>query len=74
MEKLFALITSRKFWAALIGLVLLVLKSYKPDFPIGEAELTNMVYILVAYILGVAIDDAGILRGIPVIGTANNKK
>ncbi len=56
MSKLIFLITSRKFWAAFIGLALLILKSYKPDFPIPEDQLTNMVYLLVAYILGTAID------------------
>jgi len=56
MNKLLALFTSRKFWAAFIGLALLIIKAFKPDFPIAEAELTNMVYLLVAYILGTAID------------------
>jgi len=56
MDKLNALLTSRKFWAALIGLVLMITKSFKPEFPIAETDLTNMVYILVAYIIGVAID------------------
>ena len=56
MSKIILLLGSRKFWAAFIGLSLLILKSYKPDFPIPEDQLTNMVYLLVAYILGVAID------------------
>jgi hypothetical protein len=57
MSKIVLLLASRKFWAAFIGLGLLILKSFKPDFPIPEDQLTNMVYLLVAYILGVAIDD-----------------
>lgn len=57
MSKFMLLIGSRKFWAAFIGLGLLILKSYKPDFPIPEDQLTNMVYLLVAYILGTAIDN-----------------
>jgi len=57
MNKLKLLITSRKFWAALIGLILLTLKAWKPDFPLAEEELTNIVYVLVAYIMGTGIED-----------------
>jgi hypothetical protein len=57
MSKIMFLLGSRKFWAAFIGLALLILKSYKPDFPIPEDQLTNMVYLLVAYILGTALDN-----------------
>lgn len=54
--KLKFLLTSRKFWAAFIGLALMVTKSLKPDFPLAEEELTNIVYILVAYIVGTSIE------------------
>ena len=55
--KLTFLLSSRKFWAALVGLALVVLKSYRPDFPLTEDQLTSLIYVLVAYILGVAIED-----------------
>jgi hypothetical protein len=58
-DKLKQLLASRKFWAALIGLALVVLKSYQPDFPLNEEQVTNLVYVLVAYILGTAIEDNG---------------
>jgi hypothetical protein len=57
MTKLKRLLGSRKFWAALIGLCLIILKAWKPDFPIEEAELTSVIYVLVAYILGTGIED-----------------
>ena len=57
--KLKTLLSSRKFWAALIGLALIILKTYSPGFPISESELTNLIYVLIAYILGTAIEDHG---------------
>jgi hypothetical protein len=56
MDKLTSLFSSRKFWAALVGLLLIVVKSARPDFPVSEADLTNMVYMLAAYIIGTAIE------------------
>jgi hypothetical protein len=58
-NKLLYLLKSRKFWAALIGLAMIVLKSFKPDFPLDDEAVTNLVYVLVAYILGTAIEDSG---------------
>jgi len=51
------LFSSRKFWAALIGLCLIILKVWRPDFPIESDQLTSVVYVLVAYILGTGIED-----------------
>jgi len=57
MSKFKILLASRKFWAALIGLFLVVIKAWKPDFPLAEEELTSVIYLLVAYILGTGIED-----------------
>lgn len=57
MEKFKLLLGSRKFWAALIGLVLVIIKAYQPDFPLAEEQLTAVIYVLVAYILGTGIED-----------------
>ena len=56
MQKLTALLKSRKFWAALIGLALLVVKALRPDFPLAEEQLTDMVYLLVAFIIGTGLE------------------
>jgi hypothetical protein len=61
MDKVKQLFGSRKFWAALIGLVLVIVKAWQPDFPLAEEQLTGVVYVLVAYILGTGIEDG--LRG-----------
>lgn len=57
MSKFQQLLTSRKFWAALIGLVLVIVKAWRPDFPLSEQDLTSVVYVLVAYIMGTGFED-----------------
>ena len=57
MQKLILLLSSRKFWAALVGLALVVVRAYDPDFPLQEEELTRIITLLVAYILGTAVED-----------------
>ena len=57
MEKLKLLLSSRKFWAAVIGLILMTVKAWKPDFPLEEEPLTAIVAMLAAYILGTALED-----------------
>ena len=55
--KLLGVFRSRKFWAALIGTIFVVLDEFVPAFPLEAEQVTNIVYVLVAYIIGVAIDD-----------------
>jgi len=62
MSKFKLLLGSRKFWAALIGLVLIIVKAFEPDFPLEGEQLTAIVYVLVAYILGTGIEDSGLLK------------
>ena len=57
MEKFKQLLGSRKFWAAVIGLGLIIIKTFNPDFPLAEEQLTAVVWVLVAYILGTGIED-----------------
>jgi len=57
MEKLKLLLASRKFWAALIGLVLMLVKTWQPDFPLEADSLAGMLAVLAAYILGTALED-----------------
>lgn len=61
MDKLKALLASRKFWAAVVGLVMVVVSAYSPSFPLSEEEVARLVYILIAYITGTALEDG--LRG-----------
>ncbi len=58
MEKLKFLVRSRKFWAAVVGLVVVILKAFRPDIQINEAQLADFVILIVAYILGTALEDS----------------
>jgi len=63
MSKLKMLLTSRKFWAALVGLVLVVLKGFYPDLPLDEDQIAGLIYVLAAYIAGTAVEDGLRARG-----------
>ena len=58
-SKLLGLLRSRNFWAAFIGTVIVALDELVPGFPFSAEQVTNIIYILAAYIMGTAIDDAG---------------
>ena len=53
-SKLYFLIRSRKFWAAIVALVLIFLG---PRAGISGEELTAGVVTIVGYILGTALED-----------------
>ncbi|NLE83654.1 MAG: hypothetical protein GX603_03975 [Chloroflexi bacterium] len=57
MAKFTILLSSRKFWAALVGLIFMVIKTWKPDFPLDAEQLAGIVALLVTYILGTALED-----------------
>jgi hypothetical protein len=42
----------------MIALGFVVIKAYRPDFPLSEEQVSNLVYTLMAYILCVALEDA----------------
>jgi hypothetical protein len=55
--KLKALLTSRKLWAAIVGLVIILVKAFKPDFPLTAEQILPVILLLASYILGTAIED-----------------
>ena len=57
MDKWKTLLSSRKFWATLVGLVFMVIKAVKPDFPLDGDQLAGILALLVSYILGTALED-----------------
>ena len=57
MAKFKQLFGSRKFWAALVGLIMVFVTHYIPDFPLAEDQILSLILILVSYILGTALED-----------------
>jgi len=56
MEKLKYLIRSRKFWAAIGGVVAITVKALDPNFPLSDDQLTGLIAVLAAYIIGTGLD------------------
>jgi len=50
------LLTSRAFWAALIGLVLVCVTAFVPSFDLDTETAVGFGVIIASYILGVTID------------------
>ena len=50
------LLKSRKFWAAVVGIIYSMIYLVWPDFPIPEESVIGVVGTIVSYILGVAIE------------------
>ena len=65
MSKLKLLLSSRKFWAALVGLVMVLVTHFVPNFPLPEDQVLSFVLVIVSYILGTALED-GLSRSITV--------
>jgi hypothetical protein len=58
MEKIYGLLKSRKFWAALVGLALVTVRAYSPEFPFSEEQVLAFVGVLASYILGVGLENS----------------
>ena len=58
-NKLLSLVKSRKFWAAIAGLLVVILRAVLPDFPIDDEQLSYIIVVLASYIIGTGIEDAG---------------
>ena len=65
MSKFKLLLGSRKFWAAIVGLAMVFITTYVPDFPLGEDQILSLVLILVSYIIGTGIED-GLSRNLMI--------
>lgn len=55
-DKMKYLLKSRKFWSAIVGLALILIKGTNPDFPVSEEQVTAAIALIATYILGTALD------------------
>ena len=58
MDKLNSLLKSRKFWAAVGGIVVVIVKAFAPDLPLSDEQLGGIVILLASYIIGTGLDPA----------------
>ena len=59
MDNLKQLFTSKKFWMAVIGILVTILVTAVPALEQYQDKLPEMIYLLVAYILGQGLADFG---------------
>jgi len=57
-----AVLRSRKFWAALVGIAFVLLRAVWPNFPLDEAAVEQLVWLVMAYVLGVGVSDVGQMK------------
>ncbi len=51
------LLRSRKFWGALAGLAIILLRGFIPDFPLADEQVSAIILTLSAYIFGTGVQD-----------------
>ena len=62
MTNLPPFLKSRKFWALIAGALIIVLRTYVPNFPVSDETINQLVIMLVAYIIGTGLEDARALK------------
>ena len=58
--------TSRKFWAAGIGLLVIIITTFLPGFPDIQQPLTDVALLVSAYILGTAAEGQRLPGGLVI--------
>ena len=54
--KLKELLASRKLWASLVGAGAVFASAYLPDFPLSENQVTELIYLIIAYVIGTGVE------------------
>jgi mannitol-specific phosphotransferase system IIBC component len=64
-DKLKFLLKSRKFWAVIMAVLIVAGFAFMPNFPLTSEQVSYLVYVLIAYIIGTALEDQGRGQVIP---------
>jgi hypothetical protein len=56
-QVLSGLVRSRKFWATLVGLVVILIRAVDPNFPLSDDQISAIVLTLSAYTFGTGLQD-----------------
>jgi uncharacterized membrane protein YdjX (TVP38/TMEM64 family) len=56
-NKFSTLLKSRKFWALIIGLIVVVIKTFNPNIPLTADGLMSIVALIATYIFGTGLED-----------------
>ena len=57
-EMIAGLVKSRKFWATLAGLLVVIIRLFKPDFPLSDDQMIAIVLTLSTYTFGTGLQDS----------------
>ena len=72
-EAFTGLIHSRKFWAGMAGMVVILLRAALPNFPLDDEQLTAIIITLSAFIFGTGAQDGLAKLGIQRLGSGKEK-
>ena len=61
-DTLRGLLRSRKFWGAVSGLALILIRALLPGFPLADEQLSAIILTLSAYIFGTGVQDGLAVR------------
>ena len=57
MKKYVSVLTSRKFWAVIVALSLLLISAVRPDVELSQDEVTSTAMLVVSYVVGTLIEN-----------------
>jgi len=66
------LIHSRKFWAAVIGVIVITVKALVPTIPVSEEDIGKILWMIIAFIIGDSLSDVG--AGLKAVAQTSMKK
>jgi hypothetical protein len=73
-EKMKDLLTSRKFWAACAGVLVVIVTALLPNFPQMEHQIADLAYLVCAYILGTSLEGGFTDAGQKLAGLLRSRK